>query len=186
MIRPHPGRASNRGVRSSGESRTRPRVPRLLPPPTGRSGAGYRFHQPCRRRRLSLRELWHLAASLCLCHGLTCLAVAGGRLLHPGDAQAKPLEAIRIRALLLLHAAGYPSGRDRSSGLGHPRGQFAESNRRHCELPATPLPRTGPSGRGRADDCIALTMRKSNGARSTSGAALLLFCRASDYWFATL
>ena len=41
-----------------------------------------------------------------------------------------------------------------------------------------------PSGRGRADDCIALTMRKSNRARSTSGAALLL-CRASDYSFAT-
>ena len=81
------------------------------------------------------------AARLSQSHGLTCLAVAGGRLLHPGDAHAEPLEAIRIRALLLLHASGYPSGPDRSSGLGHPRERLAESNRRHRELPATPLPR---------------------------------------------
>ena len=49
-------------------------------------------------------------------HVLTCLAVARGRLLHPGDAQAEPLEAIRIRALSLLHASAYPSRPDRSSG----------------------------------------------------------------------
>jgi len=88
--------------------------------------------------------------------------VAGGRLLHPGDAQAEPLEASRIRALLLLHATAYPSGPDRSSGLGYPRDRFAESNRRLCELPAIPLPRaeewllanpsSGSSSRG-PDDC---------------------------------
>jgi hypothetical protein len=85
------------------------------------------------------------AAASCLCHGLTCLAVAGGRLLHPGNAQAEPLKASRIRALLLLDASAYPSGPDRSSGLGHPRDRFAKSNRRHCEPPATPLPRTRSS-----------------------------------------
>ena len=47
---------------------------------------------------------------LLVCHGLTCLAVAGGRLLYPGDAQVEPLEASRIR-VLLLHASTYPSAR---------------------------------------------------------------------------
>jgi hypothetical protein len=32
---------------------------------------------------------------------------------------------------------------------------------------------------------MAWMMRKSNRARSTSDAALLLICSASDYWFAT-
>jgi hypothetical protein len=81
------------------------------------------------------------ATARALCHGTTCLAVAGGRLLHPGDAQVDPLEASRIRALSLLHASAYPSGPGRSSGLGHPHDRFAKSNRRHCEPPATPLPR---------------------------------------------
>jgi len=64
------------------------------------------------RRSHSRRAIVPTAASpRCLCHGLTCLAVAGGRLLHPGDAQVEPLEAIRISALLLLHASGYPSAR---------------------------------------------------------------------------
>jgi hypothetical protein len=54
--------------------------------------------------------------ALLVCHGLTCLALAGGRLLHPDDAQAEPLEASRIRALLLLHASAYPAGPDRPSG----------------------------------------------------------------------
>jgi hypothetical protein len=44
------------------------------------------------------------------------------------------------RAIALLHASAYPSGPDRSSGLDHPRERFAESNRRQCDLPATPLP----------------------------------------------
>jgi hypothetical protein len=35
-------------------------------------------------------------------------------------------------------------------------------------------PRTQPSGRGRPDDCMARIIRKSNRARSTSNAALLL------------
>jgi hypothetical protein len=78
-----------------------------------------------------------------LCHGLTCLAVAGGRLLHPGDAQVEPLEASRIRALLLLHASAYPPARIDRRGAGHPRDRFAKSDRRHCEPPATPLPREG-------------------------------------------
>lgn len=43
-----------------------------------------------------------------------------------------------------------------------------------------------PSCRGRADDRMARMMRKSNHARSPSDAALLLFCKASDYWFATV
>ncbi len=50
--------------------------------------------------------------------------------------------------------------------------------------PACAMPRTQPSCRGRADDCMARMMRKSNHARSPSDAALLL-CRASDCWFAT-
>jgi hypothetical protein len=39
---------------------------------------------------------------------------------------------------------------------------------------ATGSPRTEPSRPGQADDCIAPIMRKSNRARSTSNAALLL------------
>jgi len=69
---------------------------------------------------------------------------------------------------------GVPSDPDRASGLGHPRDRLAESNRRRCERPATPLPRTQPSCRGRPDDCMARMMRKSNRARSTSDAALSL------------
>ena len=41
-------------------------------------------------------------------------------------------------------------------------------------VPAMPMPRTQPSCRGRPDDCMARMMRKSNRARSTSDAALLL------------
>ena len=52
-----------------------------------------------------------LPSALANCHGLTCLAAAGGWLLHPGDAQAEPLAASWIRALLLLEASAYPRAR---------------------------------------------------------------------------
>jgi hypothetical protein len=45
-----------------------------------------------------------------------CLVVAGGRLLHPDDAQAEPPKTVRIRALLLLHASADPRARIDRSG----------------------------------------------------------------------
>ena len=51
---------------------------------------------------------------LALCHGLSRLAAAGGRLVQPGDAQAEPLEAGASAALLLPHGVGRPpAGSDR-------------------------------------------------------------------------
>jgi len=35
-----------------------------------------------------------------LCHGLSCLAAAGGRLLQPGDAQAEPVAAGGVRGAI--------------------------------------------------------------------------------------
>jgi hypothetical protein len=75
----------------------------------------------------------------------------GGRLLHPGDAQAEPLEAIRIRALLLLHASAYSSGPDRSSRLGDPRAVRGEQS------PALRASRHSfATGRGVAAGCCLL------------------------------
>jgi hypothetical protein len=54
-----------------------------------------------------------------------------------------------------------------------------------CSGGAFAMPRTQLSGRAWADYCIARMMRKANRARLTSDAALLLFCKASDCWFAT-
>jgi hypothetical protein len=93
-------------------------------------------------------------------HGLTCLAVAGGRLLHPGDAPAEPLKAIRIRAPLLLHGSAYRSGPDRLLGLRHPPERFAERNHRPCELPATPLPRFPSRARNQRHDRILVSRRR--------------------------
>jgi len=109
-------------------------------------------------------QLRPVAAALSQSHGLTCLAVERRRVLHPDDAQAQPLEAIRIRALLLLHASAYPSGPDRSSALGHPRERFAESNHRHCELSATPLPRRRSLWAGLADRQFRLGLRTRGAA----------------------
>jgi hypothetical protein len=61
------------------------------------------------------------------CHGLSCLAAAGGRLLQSADAQAEPRPAASA-ALLLLCGIGLISGPERSSGLGHRRDWIA---RRH-------------------------------------------------------
>jgi hypothetical protein len=83
------------------------------------------------------------------------LAACNGRLHCPDDAQAERREADVGRG-----AAAFVKRRTAGS------------------------PRNHPSCRGRADDCIARMMRKSNHVRSPSDAALLL-CRASDYWFAT-
>jgi hypothetical protein len=83
------------------------------------------------------------------------LAACNGRLHGPDDAQAERREADVGRG-----AAAFVKRRTAGS------------------------PRNHPSCRGRADDCIARMMRKSNHVRSPSDAALLL-CRASDYWFAT-
>ena len=71
---------------------------------------------------------------LLVCHGLTCLAVAGGRLLYPGDAQVEPLEASRIRVLLLI---------------GHPRCCLDRRRGRACYcLPLSEgLEKTSPSRR---------------------------------------
>jgi hypothetical protein len=45
------------------------------------------------------------------CHGLSCLATAGGRLLQSGDAQAGPLKAGGIRlAIALSLRVGRPLG----------------------------------------------------------------------------
>jgi hypothetical protein len=45
-------------------------------------------------------------------HGLSCLAAAAGRLLHPGDALAELPEAGGIRrAIALLYASADPSAR---------------------------------------------------------------------------
>src|SRR6516165_1860965 len=49
-----------------------------------------------------------------------------------------------------------------------------ECNRAASRHGVTATPRIQPSGRGRADDCIALTMRKPNHARLTAAVALLL------------
>jgi hypothetical protein len=47
-----------------------------------------------------------LDGSLSGCHGLIRLAAPGGRLLQPGDAQAAPLEAGRIRRTTALGGVG--------------------------------------------------------------------------------
>ena len=49
---------------------------------------------------------------------------------------------------------------------------------------AIPMPRTQPSCRGRADNCIARMMRKST-TRGHRRTPRYCFCRASDCWFAT-
>ena len=54
-------------------------------------------------------------ASLCLCHGGSRPAEAGGRLLHPGEAQAAPLEASGIRRTIPFPmASADPFGRSDS------------------------------------------------------------------------
>jgi len=80
-----------------------------------------------------------------------------------------------------LSAGGDAAPRGQRLVCGHAR-QFGRSGHRRRTIP---LPRTQPSDRGRLDDCMARMMRKSNRKRATSDVALLLFCRASDYWFAT-
>jgi len=45
-----------------------------------------------------------------LCHGLGCLAAAGGRLLQPGDAQAGSVVPTATAALLLLYGIGQSLG----------------------------------------------------------------------------
>ena len=78
-------------------------------------------------------------------HALSRLAARGGRLHRPDDAQAEPREV--------------DVGRRAIASVG---------------LLTAGSPRTQPSCLGRADDCVARMMRKSNHARSPSDAALFL------------
>jgi hypothetical protein len=55
----------------------------------------------------------------------------------------------------------------------------AECDRPPARTRVIAMPRTQPSWRGPADDCMARMMRKSNRARSISDAALLLL---QDIW----
>ena len=58
-------------------------------------------------------------------HGLSCLAAASGRLLHPGDAGAELLKAGGIRRATASVRVGLPLGLGSSVGLGRPRDRFA-------------------------------------------------------------
>jgi hypothetical protein len=75
----------------------------LTAPPAGRSH--------CRRAIVPTA-----ASRRCLCHGLGCLAAAGGRLLQPGDPQTEPLEASGIRRSIAPLRAGRPLGPGSSVG----------------------------------------------------------------------
>ena len=109
---------------------------------------------------------------------------------HPAGTEIAARARTVTRARVLRRKAGVrisaaPLSRSlalspKSSGAAAPyrasRATIAlpESDRPDGREPAMPLPRTQPSCRGRADDCMARMMRKSNGAGSSSEAALLL------------
>ena len=109
--------------------------------------------------------------SLCLCHGLSCLDAAAGRLLQPGDAQAEPLEAGGARRAV--------------ASMGHRPTTSARSDR-----PASTVRVIGMRGtrscRGRDPDesfrsgtsrprsCALATFRVLPGATSTSARATAL------------
>jgi hypothetical protein len=79
------------------------------------------------------------------------------------------------RAIASLRHRLVPRSPERSSGLDRPGDRNARRAMAGVVEPlAAPLPRTRPSSRGWADDCIAWMMRKSNHVRSPSDAALLL------------
>ena len=94
------------------------------------------------------------ASRRCLCHGFSCLAAAGGRLLRPGDAQAGSVVPAASAALLLLYGIGRSlAPQERSSGLDRPGDRNARRAIAGIVEPlATPLPRLQQPRRPRGRD----------------------------------
>jgi hypothetical protein len=111
-VRPRPGPSANLQQRSALDLRIRLSASRECAGPVDRS---HYCIDVSRSRRLELRfgddpALRRRRRRLALCHGFSCLAAAGGRLLRPGDAQAGSVVPAATSALLLLYGIGRSFG----------------------------------------------------------------------------
>jgi hypothetical protein len=90
-----------------------------------------------------------LVTALLQCHGFSCLAAAGGRLLRPGDAQARVGgPGGTRRATASLRHRPVPRSPERSSGLDRPGDRNARRAIAGVMEPlVTPLPRREQQGR---------------------------------------
>ena len=114
------------------------------------------------------------------CHGLSCLAAAGGRLLHPGDAGAELLEAGGIRRATASVRVGLPLGLGSSVGLGRPRDRFAwmgvASRQRPSPGLARLLPQLGPGWARDAFRVKAIALIRREMAKVRPAPELFLSC----------
>ena len=102
------------------------------------------------------------SASLCLCHGLSCLDAAGGRLVQPGDAQAEPLEAGGARRAIasMRHRPTTSARSDRPASTDRVIGMRGT---RSCPAGI----RTSPFALGPADLAVVLWRRSTRPPGST-------------------
>jgi hypothetical protein len=132
--------------------------------------AGKHLDTPRRRERSSHGRRGQTRAS----PRLQSSRGGGGTAASPRRCTSRAVRGRPHRRAIASPRVGLPSRGDRSMGLGHPRDRLAKSNRRHCEPPATPLPRTEESRPARRDGRIPREMRKLNHAAPTAAVVLLL------------
>jgi hypothetical protein len=112
-----------RGVGVAGDSPAAVNAARLdghrTAAPRGKPTAGPHPLRPCPGTIASTTAA--SSCRLCLCHGFSCLAAAGGRLLRPGDAQAGSVVPAEPPHYCSLRHRPVPRSPERSSGLDRPR-----------------------------------------------------------------